>query len=285
MPGIALICDSTADFPDEVRAGLDARIVPLNVHFGDETLRDHVDITPAQFLSRLKTSRDLPRTSQPSPALFSDAYEEAGRDHDAILVITLSSKLSGTYQSAMLGAQSAINVPPIHIVDSLNASVGLGLQVRRARELIDTGLPVEEIVRTLESERDAYHLIFFADTLEFLQRGGRIGKASQMLGSLLKIKPLLMVHDGEVVPYERTRSRSRAIEGLIDDARQYPNIERMAILHDGMTPADVQSITTGITDRIPASAISVSQYGPIIATHVGPGALGLCVFAGAGAVR
>ena len=282
MPTIALICDSTADVPEHVRHELDVQIVPLNVHFGDEVLHDYVDVSPSAFLRRLETTGELPRSSQPSPALFTAAFETAAKNHDAICVVTISSKLSGTHQSVLLAAQSSDLAIPIRIVDSLSASIGLGLQVERARSLVDAGVTIDELAQTLEQERDRYHLIFFADTLEYLQRGGRIGKASQLLGSLLKIKPLLRCLDGEVVPYERTRTRSGAIDGLIEFARQFPAIDRIAIMHDGTTSADVDTLLNGIGDRVPESAITVSQYGPIIATHVGPRALGLCVFEGPG---
>jgi len=280
VPKIALVCDSTADLQDVDLVNLGVDMVPLNVHFGTELFRDYVDITPSEFLTRLATTPVMPRTSQPSPAAFQAVYESVAADCDAILVLTLSSKLSGTYQSAVLGAKSPNLSTPVRVVDSLSASIGLGLQVRRARSLIDSGLPIDEIVTTLEAERSQYHLIFFADTLEYLQRGGRIGKASQLVGSILKIKPLLIVVDGEVEPYERTRSRSRAIEGLIEYARQFTTFDQFAILHDGTTPEDVTTIEQGLADLIAGSTVIVSQYGPIIAPHVGPRALGLCVFAG-----
>jgi DegV family protein with EDD domain len=280
VPKIALVCDSTADLQDVDLVNLGVDMVPLNVHFGTELFRDYVDITPSEFLTRLATTPVMPRTSQPSPAAFQAVYESVAADCDAILVLTLSSKLSGTYQSAVLGAKSANLSTPVRVLDSLSASIGLGLQVRRARSLIDSGLPIDEIVTTLEAERSQYHLIFFADTLEYLQRGGRIGKASQLVGSILKIKPLLIVVDGEVEPYERTRSRSRAIGGLIEYARQFSTFDQFAILHDGTTPEDVTTIEQGLGDLIAGSNVIVSQYGPIIATHVGPKALGLCVFTG-----
>jgi DegV family protein with EDD domain len=279
VPRIALVCDSTADLSAAEQQSLDVAVVPLNVHFGSDILRDHVDITPGQFLDRLANATEMPRTSQPSPAAFGEAYKVVASHHDAILVLTLSSRLSGTYQSAVLGIQTGEVTVPVRVVDSLSASIGLGLQVRRARELINQGLELEQIAATLERERGQNHLIFFADTLEFLQRGGRIGKASQLVGTLLKIKPLLIVVDGEVVPYERTRSRSRAIEGLIEYARQFPVITRVAILFDGTSIDDVTTITRGISDRVPESAVIVERYGPIVATHVGPGALGISVFA------
>jgi DegV family protein with EDD domain len=137
---------------------------------------------------------------------------------------------------------------------------------------------VEEIVTTLESEIGQYHLVFFADTLEYLQRGGRIGRASLLVGSLLKIKPLLACEDGVVVPIERTRTRSRAIDGLIGIAADCQPAARIGILHDGQHPDDLARVLDGVRGLVPDGEVYVNQYGPIVATHVGPGALGLCVF-------
>jgi DegV family protein with EDD domain len=154
------------------------------------------------------------------------------------------------------------------------------MQVRRARELVNAGSDLDAIVTQLEAERSSYHLIFFADTLEYLQRGGRIGKGSQLLGSLLKIKPLLVCKDGEVEPYEKTRNRSRALEGIIEYALGFSKIEALSILHDGTDGDDVAHIRSGLAGAIDADRVIVSIYGPIVATHVGAGAMGLCLKAG-----
>ncbi|MDQ2683191.1 MAG: DegV family protein, partial [Chloroflexota bacterium] len=165
----------------------------------------------------------------------------------------------------------------VQVFDSLSASIGLGMQVRRAVDLANNGASAQDIVQTLTAERTFYHLLFFADTLEFLHRGGRIGKASQLVGSILKIKPLLLCKQGEVVPLERTRNRSRAIQGLIDYARRFASIDALSILHDGTDSDDVEHIKAELADIVPPESVIVSVYGPIIATHVGPGALGLCL--------
>jgi DegV family protein with EDD domain len=282
MSRIALVCDSTADLPDEAIRTMEVAVVPLNIHFGDELLRDYVDISPERFLVNLENSGVLPSTSQPSPAAFAEAYDRVGGGAEAILVVTISSKLSGTYQSARLGIDTATTDVPVHVVDSLSASTGLGLQVRRARELIDSGLPIYEIVTTLEREAPRYQLIFFADTLEYLQRGGRIGRASMLVGSLLKVKPILACDEGVVVPIERTRTRSRAIDGLIELANANQSAVRVGVLHDGRHPEDLRRVLDGVSGIAPKDEVYVNQYGPIIATHVGPGALGVCVFRHAG---
>lgn len=278
MSRIALVCDSTADLPEGDIRALGVTIVPLNVHFGDEVLRDHVDISPAKYLERLQGSGIMPSTSQPSPAAFTEVYDRVGADADAILVVCLSSKLSGAFQSARLGIADARISAPVHVVDSLSASTGLGLQVRRARELIDSGMAATEITATLEHETSRYQLIFFADTLEYLQRGGRIGRAGAMVGSLLKVKPILGCKDGVVVPIERTRTRSRAIDGLIEIATASTTAARIGILHDGQHPADLDRVRAAVHDLVPDGELYVNLYGPIVATHVGPGALGVCVF-------
>ncbi len=277
MPGIALITDSTSDLTPLELANLPASMVPLNVHFGTEVYRDHVDLTPQAFLDKLAHAVEMPRTSQPSPALYTAAINALIADYDHVLIVALSSKLSGTYQSAVLGAADSAKPSNVHVFDSLSASIGLGMQVRRAAELIRSGLSLDEVVKMLTTERDRYHFVFFADTLEYLQRGGRIGKASQLFGSLLKIKPLLLCQEGEVVPFERTRSRSRAIDGIIDFALQFKGVAELSILHDGTSGDDVARIISALADSIPADKVIVSLYGPIVATHVGAGAMGLCL--------
>lgn len=275
MPGIAIVTDSTSDMNAEAQQETRVTVVPLHVHFGPQTFQDYVDISPDEFLARLQTAPVMPRTSQPSPAAFAQAFDTALATHDQVLAITVSSKLSGTYQSAVLGAAES-GADRVAVVDSLSASVGLHLQVRRARELIDAGASLDEIVTTLQAERSRYHLLFFADTLEFLQRGGRIGKASQLVGTLLKVKPILMCKDGEVHPYEKTRSRARAIEGLIDYGKALPSISALGVLHDGTEDTDVDHILSAFAGRIDPIHVLPSRYGPTVATHVGPGALGAC---------
>lgn len=280
MPRIALICDSTADIDQADARALDVEVVPLNVHFGSEVLRDYVDISPTEYLKRLQAASELPRTSQPSPALFTAACERALESHDAVLILTLSAKVSGTHQSAALGASTSGRPDAIRVFDTRSSTVGMNMQVRRARALIDKGLEIDAIMGMLESEWSRYHLIFLADTLDYLQRGGRIGRASHLLGSLLKIKPLLRVEDGEIVAHERTRSRARAIEGLIDYSRRHASFESMSILHDGTEDEEVEQLKLAMTALIPREKMIAVQYGPTIATHAGPRALGICVFEG-----
>lgn len=279
MSKIAVVVDSTSDLPDAERDRLGITVVPLNVHFGDEVLRDNVDITPKQFLERLVSSRQLPTTSQPSPALFEAAFRKLADQHDAVIAITLSAKLSGTFQSANIAAEAVAGTIRVEVIDSQMASVALAIQAVRAAELAARSDDLDAIVQQLRAEVASYQLVFFADTLELLQRGGRIGKAASMVGTVLKIKPLLRVDEGQVVPYERVRTRSKAIDGLVDFVLGMPSVGQLGILHDG-NMRDAELIRDRVAKRVPADRILYSQYGPVLGAHVGPRALGVSVFEG-----
>ncbi len=281
MAGVAIVTDSTADLPAGLRERHGIAMVPLNVHFGDESFRDQIDITTDEFMARLGRSSGLPRTSQPAPALFEETFRALAADHDAVVAVLISSRLSGTLQAATLAAQAVAETVPVEIVDSRNGSMGLGLQVLRAAELAERGLAAPAIAERLRAETAANHIVFFVDTLEFLQRGGRIGRAAALLGGLLQLKPLLRVDEGQVVPFERTRTRARAIQGLVDFVRGLPHVERLSVLYS-TSPADAETLADRLALELSLAreAIVVAQMGPVIGTHVGPGAMGVAVFEG-----
>ena len=281
MARVAIVTDSTADLPPALRDRHGIAMVPLNVHFGDETFRDQLDITTDAFMARLQQASALPRTSQPSPAVFEETFRRLATDHDAIVAVLISSRLSGTLQAATLAAQAVANVVPVEIVDSRSGSMGLGLQVLRAAELAERGLATPAIAERLRAETAANHIVFFVDTLEFLQRGGRIGRAAALVGGLLQLKPLLRVDEGQVVPFERTRTRARAIQGLVDFVRGLPHVERLSVLYSTSHPdAETLADRLALELSLPREAIVVTQMGPVIGTHVGPGAMGVAVFEG-----
>ncbi len=280
MPRVAIVTDSTADLPADLRERHGIVVVPLNVHFGDEVFRDQIDLSTDEFLSRLERSPVLPRTSQPAPAVFEDTFRRLAADHDAVVAVLISSKLSGTLQSATIAAEAVRETIPVEIVDSLNGSMGLGLQAMRAAELAGRGLDAPAIAARLRTETTANHVVFYVDTLEHLQRNGRIGRAAALIGGMLQLKPLLRVDEGQVVPFERTRTRAKAIQGLVDFVRELPHVERLSALYtgraDGAAFADRLAAETGV----PRDAIPVVQMGPVITSHVGPGAMGVAVFEG-----
>lgn len=280
MTRVAIVTDSTADLPPDLRDQHDISVVPLDVHFGDESFQDQIDLSTDEFMERLARSTALPRTSQPSPARFEETFRRLAADHDAAVAVLISSKLSGTLQSATLAAASVGVAFPVEVVDSASGSMGLGHQAIRATDLARQGLAAPEIAARLRAETTANHVVFFVDTLEFLQRNGRIGRAAALIGGMLQLKPLLRVDEGQVVPFERTRTRGKAIQGLVDFVRELPQVARLSALYtghaDGASLADRLAAETGL----PREEISVVQMGPVITSHVGPGALGVAVFEG-----
>lgn len=275
---VAIVTDSTSDLPPDVRERYGIRSIPLNVHFGDETFLDRVDISSEEFLQRLTGSTLMPSTSQPSAGVFEQFFRDVARDEqaDIIICILLSSKLSGTYQSAVLAAETVKETVRVEIVDSLNSSLALGLQAIRARELTDAGEPVEETVRLLRAETGRYHLVFFAETLDYLHRGGRIGRAATLVGSLLQLKPLLRVEEGVVIPFERTRTRKKALAGLEAFVNSFAAVDTVSVLHID-TPEDAQTIYDAVRAKADREIVPIGQFGPVLAAHIGPGAVGVVV--------
>lgn len=282
MARVAIVTDSTADLPADVQDRFGIAVVPLNVHFGDETFRDQIDLSTDQFMERLRGTSVLPKTSQPSPALFEATFRRlAAEGAEGIVCLTISGKLSGTVQSATLAAEAVRDQVPVEVVDSRTGSMALGLQAIRAAELAERGLGREAIASRLRAETAANHVVFFVDTLEFLQRNGRIGRAAALIGGLLHLKPLLRVDEGQVVPYERTRTRAKALNGLADFARALPRVDRLSVLYT--TSRDDAAV---FADRLAGELsldreqIVLAQIGPVVGSHIGPGAMGVAVFEG-----
>ncbi len=273
---IAIVTDSTSDLSPELQQQFGISVIPLNVHFGQDTLRDGVDLTADEFMERLAASDRLPTTSHPAASSFETTFRSLAETHDEILCVLLSSRLSGTVQSARLAASSVAGTINVEVVDSLNVAYALGFQAMRAANLADQSMPLSTIVRILTSEVDQYHIVFFVETLEHLRRGGRIGKAAQLLGSLLQLKPLLRVEEGQVVPFERSRTRSKATAALVDFALELNDIDQVAVLYNS-TPDDARDLASTLGEMLGIERVPVVHIGPVISTHVGPGVLGLVV--------
>lgn len=279
MVRVAIVTDSTADLPLSLREAQGIEMVPLNVHFGNDTFLDQVDLSTDQFMTRVAESSTIPTTSQPATGRFEEVFRRLAREYDEIVAVLISAKLSGTVMSATLARDSVNSLIPIEIVDSESASMGLGLQVLNAARARNQGADAAEIVRRLQTSASAYETLFFVDTLDYLRRGGRIGKASALLGSLLDLKPLLRIDEGQVVPAERTRTRARARKELVDFVRGMPGVERLAIMHASM-PAEAEEMADEFALTVPREEIIIGQFGPVIATHLGPGAMGVIVDTG-----
>ncbi len=281
MTRVAIVTDSTSDLPIELRERHRITTVPLNVHFGLEVYRDQIDLTTDAFMERLAKAKELPTTSQPSSGLFEETFRRLAVDHDAIVAVLISEKLSGTVQSATIARDAVADLVPVEIVDSLSATMGLGFHALHAADLSARGVAAPEIARRLRARTGAVHVVFFVDTLEYLQRGGRIGKAASLVGGLLHLKPLLRVDEGQIVPFERTRSRKRATQGLIDFVRGFPRLERLSVLHN-TTAQEADALADQLAGTIPREEIVISRFSPVIGTHVGPGAMGVAVAEGEG---
>lgn len=276
-PSVAILTDSTADLPRDLLDRLGITMVPLSVNIGGETFSDQVELSTAEFMERLATTPDLPSTSQPSSGAFAEAFRRLAQEHDEIVCVLISSRLSGGVQSAHAAASDLDNQVHIEIVDSLNGSMGLGFQVLHAHRLAQEGLPAKEIASRLRSQVANYHVIFFVETLDHLRRGGRIGKAASLVGSMLKLKPLLRIDEGQVVPFERTRTRKRAIEALVEFTENMPGIERISVLHN-TTPKDAAQLSDRVAPLAQTpSEVPIAVFGPVLSTHVGPGTLGIAI--------
>lgn len=271
---VAIVTDSTSDLTPEIQARHGVTVVPLNVHFGQDSFRDGVDLSPDAFIAKMATTEKLPTTSQPSVGAFETVFRTLATDHDEILCVLISSRLSGTLQSATLAGEAVRDLIPVTIVDSENVAYALGFQAIRAAELASENLPATEIATILSAEIPQYHIIFFVETLDHLRRGGRIGKAAKLLGSILQLRPLLRVEGGQVVPFERTRTRSKAISALLEFARELSGIEQAAVIYNS-TPAEAASLAQQLHPIAKIEDVPIVQFGPVISTHVGPGVLGL----------
>jgi len=276
---VKIVTDSTADLPAELKARHDISIVPLKVLFGEEVYRDGVDITPAEFYRKLREAKALPTTSQPAPAEFTEVYRELTRDGSPVISLHLSAGLSGTYQSAVIGA-AAVEGADVTVLDTRSASIGLGLLAVEADKAAKAGLSKAEILTLLDRAMANNHVTLLVDTLEYLQKGGRIGRAQAMLGSLLNIKPILALRDGLVTPVEKVRGQAKAVSRLAEVAAAEVSPEDRVVVSiaHAAVPEAAAALLAKVKPFFPNLADSfVTDVGPVIGTHVGPGTLGVIV--------
>jgi DegV family protein with EDD domain len=273
----AIVLDSTSDFVDARERHSNMRIVPLYVLFDGEPLRDHVDIGPAEFYERLASAKTLPTTSQPTPADFLAAYEElTGAGFERIWSLHLSSKLSGTFESAQRAAEQ-LGGDVVRLVDSGSASLAVALLAEAVDRRLERGTTDEELETLVARFGDNVHVIFTCATLEYLKRGGRIGKAQALAGSLLNVKPILELRDGVVEPIGRVRGRRKALEEfarLFAEQSEDRDGLRVAIAHAN-APEWIDVLTDLVAKARPRATIDlVEPLGAVVGTHAGPGAVG-----------
>ena len=277
---VRIVTDSTADLPPEFVERLHITVVPLIVLFGDEQLRDGIDINSEKFFRRLVREPQLPTTSQPSVGAFREAYEALRADGATeILSIHISGKLSRTVESARQAAVGLADVRIVHI-DSGLASLALGLGVIAAAEQAEAGQQLDAIRAAVEAQFARTYIYFMVDTLEYLRRGGRIGRAQELIGSLLQFKPLLTIRDGEVVPIGRARTKQKAIEELLRRAGERRPITQAMAVH-ATTPEDLDYIVERLHGMAPDAPITVGRITPVVGVHAGPGMLAFAVVSSA----
>ena len=275
----AIVLDSTADFPDAQIRFPNMRVVPLYVRFGDESFRDYVELDPHDFYARLRTAAELPTTSQPTPQDFLSTYH-ALSGYERIYSLHISSKLSGTFQSASLAAAED-DGDRIRLVDTESASVGIGMLALAIQDLLARGTTDEEVEALAARYREQARILFTVDTLEFLAKGGRIGRARAMMGSLLNVKPILAVEAGEVVPVGRVRGRAKAFEEFrkrFEEATTDGPGLGVAIAHAEAEEAVEQLREIVLGNRPQAEVKLVSSLGAVVGTHAGPGTVGFFWF-------
>ena len=273
---VKIVTDSTGDLPAEVVQELDITVVPLNVHFGEESFQDGVDLDSDGFFQRLTTEASLPTTSQPSVGTFLETYRgllDAGHE---VVSVHISAKLSGTMNSALQAREQLDAGPRLTVVDSQQVGLALGIVATAAAQAVKDGASYEETISMAPRISERVRLFVLLETLEYLQRGGRIGRAQAFLGSLLHIRPILTVHEGEVHPLERVRARKRGLERLCQLAAECGPLQQVGICHS-TTPEDALALEEQMRPTLAGGRLIQARFGPVLGTHVGPGAIAITV--------
>lgn len=271
---VAVVTDSTSDLPVDVAKALNITVVPASIHFGDKVYRDGVDLSSDDFYRKLQADSVLPKTSTPSPGDFKAVYQRLAAEHDAIASIHVASKLSATLEAAVMGSRD-VNLP-VSVVDSQTASMACGLLAIVAAKAARSGAGLAEIEKLLHSAipRTITYGVF--GTLEYLCKGGRIGRAQAFLGSLLKLNPILAISHGEIVPVARVRTRARAIARLCEILQNSGTPEEMCVMRT-TDPAEAEDLATQLAPLFPLERMYRASIGPAMGTYVGPGAVGVSV--------
>jgi DegV family protein with EDD domain len=269
---VKIVTDSVADLPSQVVKELDITVISILVRWGEELYRDGIDLTAEQFYERLKRSRIPPSTSVPSPGTFAEAYDKLAEEANEILAIIVTSRLTGTYNVALQSIGLMKRKCRVEVIDSKCATMAEGFVVMKAAQAARAGASLDEVMEVTRKTIPRVDFLSTFDTLEYLKRGGRIGKAQAFLGSILKVNPLITLRDGVVEPAGRTRSRAKAIDRLCEFAMSYSHIEEIAI-EEATTPNDADRIAERLSAKFPKERIYRSKPSPVIGAHTGPGFL------------
>ena len=272
-PKVAIVTDSTADLPAQLVKTRGITVVPLTLNFEGRSLLDGVEIRPSEFYRKLPNATTHPTTSQPSPGRFAEAYADLLNEHSEVVSIHISEKLSGTYASAVQGAEM-VDASRVHVIDSQLVSMSLGLLTLAATEMVTQGADASAIARRVMDMREQVQTYFSVATLEFLRRGGRIGRASAMLGSVLQVKPVLCIRDGLVTPLERVRTFDRALRRVIELTREVDRGKGLCVI---VGHADAESDAERVARELEphTETLMIQPLGPVVGAHAGPGVVGV----------
>jgi DegV family protein with EDD domain len=270
---VRVVSDSACDLPPALCQELGIEIVPLTIRFGADELVDRVELSTAAFWERLARSQVVPETAAPSVGAFESRFRELHESGaDGIVCINLSSRMSATMQSAQIAAKALDGVCPITVIDSESASMGIGMLCIEAANRARAGADLDTVVSAVENARDRSNLLFTVDTLEYLRKGGRIGGAQALLGSMLSIKPVITVKDGAVEPVGKVRTRSKALRFVVDKVKE-TSVESLCVVH-AQAP-DVADFIAMLEPIVPVSEIVVGEIGPVVGVHTGPAVIGV----------
>lgn len=280
MAGIKIVTDSTADIPLGLAHELGVEVVPMYLHVGEQTFRAGLDMTNDQFYQWMQDGRIKATTSSPPPIVFEQLYRRLTPDYEYIFSLHLSGRLGSTCRAAQQArGRLPASATRIEVIDTKLASMGLGLVVTHAARAIRDGAGPAEVAQLINNLIQHCHVVFFVDTIEYLEHTGRLSLDTSVLGSMQRIKPLMLLDEGEIVPYERTRTRAKAIEGLYTFIEDFPHVQEVIALY-ATTPEDVEKLLEKVDPIFPRDQVQIMQFGPSIGAHLGPGAMGVAVFEG-----
>jgi len=277
---VRIVTDSTSDIPPHMAQALGISVVPLSVIFGEEAYKENVEISPDLFYERLQKAKDLPTTSAPSVGDFLQTYREVLKETNEIVSIHLSSKLSATYSNAcQAAAQLNDEGARIDVVDSKVISLGMLFLARASAKAAAAGATVDAIKKMIEGMIPRTHIYVLLDTLEYVRRGGRIGRARAFIGTMMRVKPVLSIRDGEVHPEERVRTRVHALDRVFQMATSFPEIEEIGVAYS-TNAAEAEGMRRRLQEALGDKKVEVTRLGPVIGVHGGPGVLGIGILEG-----
>ena len=273
---VKVVTDSVSDLPPDVVKDLGITVIPLNVHFGTQAYKDGVELSPKEFYRKLETCSTLPTTSAPAPGLFAEVFDRLAEETDEILAVFVSQKLSATYDAALQGIKTMKRRCRVKVIDSTSGIMGQGLLVAEAAKMALAGANLNELAGMISETIPRMHVRVTLDTLKYLAMGGRIGKVQALMGSMLKMNPILGLQNGVAFPFARVRSRAKATEWLYEFASKFNKVKALAVEY-GTNVAEAEALAKRIASIFPKVPVYLSNVSPVIGTHTGPNILSISV--------